>query len=171
MKTLHILIFALIISNISIAQTQDIIGETSKDEILSTPHQSWFTENYQDYKPQPESVEQLKHILKKNNYRVEIYFGTWCSDSQREVPRFIKLLEKTEFNFEQLKLVAVGRDKKVPNVSKKKQKSLNIINVPTIIVYQGGQELNRFVEYAQESLEQDMLKIFSKENYKHSYQQ
>lgn len=170
MKFLNTLFFIIISTTLSIAQNQDIIGETSKEKLLSTSHQGWFNSNYEDYKPKSETIEKLNHIFNKNDFKVEVYFGTWCSDSQREVPRLIKLLEKANFDFDQLMLVGVGRDKKVPNVSDKQQRLLNITNVPTIIVYQDGQELNRFVEYAQESLEKDMLKIFTKEKYKHSYQ-
>ena len=169
MKALY-LIFILLVANLSIAQNQNIIGETNKVDILSTSHRNWFEDNYQNYKPQPESIKQLKALFKKNDYSIEVYFGTWCSDSQREVPRLIKLLEKANFNFDHFELVGVGRDKKVPNVSKEQQKKLHITNVPTIIVYQNGHELNRFVEYAQESLEKDLIKIFSKQPYKHSYQ-
>ena len=169
MKALY-LIFILLVANLSIAQNQNIIGETNKVDILSTSHRNWFEDNYQNYKPQPESIKQLKALFKKNDYSIEVYFGTWCSDSQREVPRLIKLLEKANFNFDHFELVGVGRDKKVPSVSKEQQKNLHITNVPTIIVYQNGHELNRFVEYAQESLEKDLIKIFSKQPYKHSYQ-
>lgn len=171
MKSLYILCFALFITNISIAQDKEIIGKTTKQKILSTSHHNWFDENYQDYIPQPNSIKQLKELFKQNNYRVKVYFGSWCSDSQREIPRLLKLLEVANFNFDHLELVGVGRDKKVPNVSKEQQESLNITNVPTIVVYKNAKELNRFVEYAQQSLEKDMLKIFKEESYKHSYQQ
>jgi hypothetical protein len=44
------------------------------------------------------------------------------------------------------------------------------MNVPTIIVLdENGKELNRYVEFAQESLEEDLLKILSRQSYKHVY--
>ncbi|NBC57008.1 MAG: glycerophosphodiester phosphodiesterase [Bacteroidetes bacterium] len=169
MKSLYFFI-ALMVLNISLAQDRDIVGETNKEDIRSTSHRNWFEANYQNYKPQPQSIKQLNELFNENDFSIQVYFGTWCSDSQREVPRLIKLLEESNFNFNHLELIGVGRDKKVPNVSKAQQRKLNITNVPTIIVYQDGEELNRFVEYAQESLEKDLIKIFSKQPYKHSYQ-
>jgi thiol:disulfide interchange protein len=69
-----------------------------------------------------------------------------------------------------LRLVAVDSNKVVTSLSEVERKSLNIINVPTIIVYDdNGDELNRYVEFAQESLEEDLLKILSREDYKHIY--
>ncbi|WP_445159275.1 thioredoxin family protein [Mesohalobacter salilacus] len=168
LKYLFIVVF--LISNFTFSQDNNLVGELKKEDILSSEHKKWFDENYDNYKPQPETIEQLKHLFKNNNFNIEVYFGTWCSDSQREIPRLLKLLEKSGFNFNNLKLVGVDRSKIVPNISEKKQEALNITNVPTIIVYQNNKEINRFVEYAQESLEKDLLKIFSKQPYKHSYQ-
>jgi thiol-disulfide isomerase/thioredoxin len=96
--------------------------------------------------------------------------GTWCEDSQREFPVFIKLLDQIEFNFNNLTLVGVDEDKIVPNLSEKEREKLNVFNVPTIIVYdKNGKEVNRFVEFPQQTLEEDLLKIFSGEDYKHVY--
>ena len=35
--------------------------------------------------------------------------GTWCDDSKRVVPRFIKILESVNFPMENLKIVAVNK--------------------------------------------------------------
>lgn len=160
----------LLICNFTFAQQENIIGKTNKQAILKSDHNSWYSENYKTYKPQPESIEKLNELLNNSDFKIEVYFGSWCSDSQRELPRLIKLLEYTKFNFDNLKLVGVGRDKIVPNVSEEQREQLNVNNVPTIIVYKDGKEINRFVEYAQESLERDMIKILSNQTYKHSYQ-
>ena len=158
------------ICSFTYAQQEDILGKISKQDILKSNHYSWYSENYKSYKPQPKSIDNLNELLNNSDFEIEVYFGSWCSDSQRELPRLIKLLEYTKFNFDNLKLVGVGRDKIVPGISQKQREQLNVTNVPTIIVYEDGQEINRFVEYAQESLEKDMIKILSKQNYKHSYQ-
>jgi thiol-disulfide isomerase/thioredoxin len=166
----NLLTFAFILSLVSLTAAQEnIIGQTSKDEILKSEHQSWFNDTYSAYKPEAEITNELTHIFKKNDFKVDVYFGTWCSDSQREVPKLIKLLELSQFNFKNLELIGVDEDKVIPGISKEKRKELNVFNVPTIIVYQNDKEINRFVEYAQESLEKDMLKIFSKKSYKNSY--
>lgn len=169
MKNLILFIFTVSFVNNVTAQ-DNIIGETSKKEILKSEHSSWYNETYSSFTPNPETIKELAHIFKKNNFQIDVYFGSWCSDSQREVPKLIKLLELSQFDFENLKLVGVDRDKVIPGISDERREELNVFNVPTIIVYEDGKELNRFVEYARESLERDLLKIVSKKTYKNSYQ-
>ena len=84
--------------------------------------------------------------------------GTWCGDSKRETPKFYKILEEANFNLKNLELVQYNRSKKLQIIFKK---VLNIIKVPTFIFYKKGKEIGRYVEYARESLEKDMLKIVS----------
>jgi hypothetical protein len=71
-----------------------------------------------------------------------------------------------DFNFKNLDLVTVNRFKKTPE---NLQEGLNILKVPTFIFYKKGKEIGRYVEYARESLEEDMLKIVSGKAYKHAY--
>ena len=161
--------FAFLTSFHSFSQNTMIIGETSKDELSNNSNFEWFDTNYNNFKTQPELLAQIKRLLKKNKYTIEVYFGTWCSDSQRELPKLIKILDESNFNYKKVKLVGVPESKEVPDVTENESKRLNIINVPTIIVYENGKEVNRFVEFPVETLEQDLIKIFSKEPYKHSY--
>ena len=156
---------------VTYSSAQDnIVGKTNKSEILkSKQHRSWFNDVYNSYQPEPETIEELIHLFKNNDFHVDVYFGTWCADSQREVPKLIKLLEEGQFNFKNLNLIGLDRDKIIPGIPEEQRKELNVFNVPTIIVYEDGKEINRFVEYARESLERDLLKIFSKTPYKNSY--
>ena len=167
MKNPIIFLFAVLISTTTFSQ--NIIGDTSKEELLDSKHKSWFSKGYDNYSPDEEVLKQLNKYLKKKKYTIEVYFGTWCGDSKREVPKIIKLLEESKFKMDRLKLVGVNRRKQVPNVSDEESKALNIKRVPTLIVYKKGKEINRFVEYAQETLEKDLLSVFTDENYKHSY--
>ncbi len=153
----------------AISQKKMITGETSKEELMNNSDFDWFSTNYNNFETEPELTKKIKRLLKKNKYTIEVYFGTWCSDSQREVPRLIKILDDSKFKYKRLQLIGVPRNKVVPNVSDEKRKELNIERVPTIIIYEDGKEVNRYVEYARESLEEDLLKILSKEPYKNSY--
>ncbi len=146
-----------------------IIGETNTNTLESETYSDWYSEQYKSYKPNERVVEKIKYLLRDNNYSIDVYFGTWCSDSQRELPKLIKLLRLADFDMNKLNLTGVDRNKVVPNITDEERAQLNITNVPTIIVYKDGKEFNRFVEYAQESLEQDFLKIVSGSAYKHSY--
>ncbi|AFU67628.1 protein with tryparedoxin/glycerophosphodiester phosphodiesterase domains [Psychroflexus torquis ATCC 700755] len=147
-----------------------MLGEFNLEELKATKNKEWFNISYEKYSPNPEALKKLTSEVEKENFHIEVYVGTWCPDSQREFPQLIKLLDQVNFDMDNLKLVGVDRDKVVPNLSEAERKSLNIMNVPTIIILdENGKELNRYVEFAQESLEEDLLKILSRQSYKHVY--
>jgi thiol-disulfide isomerase/thioredoxin len=93
--------------------------------------------------------------------------GTWCEDSQHQVPGFYQVLEQLKFDEKQVSLIIVDRTKTTPDHL---EKDKNITNVPTFIFYKNGKELQRIVESPVESLEKDMLKIVSGQPYKHTYE-
>ena len=167
MKKLSIILLLFIFPLIVKAQDDEVnlIGIHTKSDFLKPPYAGWFNENYNDYKPDQNVVNALKNHLK--DVKIKAFMGTWCSDSQHEVPRFFKLMEQAGFDFKNLTLVAVNRDKETPDHL---EAGMNITNVPTFIFYKNGKEIGRFVEYPRETLEKDILKIVSGKPYKHSYE-
>lgn len=147
-----------------------ILGEFKLKDLKSSNNRIWFENNYESFTLKPEVVDRIGDFVKKENFEIVVYMGTWCEDSQREFPGFIKILDQVNFDYNDLTLIGVDEDKVVPNVSNEKRNQLNVFNVPTIIVYdEQGEEVNRFVEFPQETLEEDLLKIFSRQDYKHVY--
>ena len=142
----------------------DLVGIANKESFNQAPYKTWFDQKYDAYTLDVASISDLKQQLK--GVKIKGFMGTWCGDSKREVPRFYKILEATDFNLKNLELITVNRRKKTPDDL---QKGLRIIKVPTFIFYKNGKEIGRYVEYARESLEKDMLKIVSEQGYKHSY--
>ncbi|QOD60172.1 thioredoxin family protein [Polaribacter haliotis] len=142
----------------------DLIGFANKESFMQAPYNSWFTQKFDNYTPDEATIEALKKELK--GYKIKGFMGTWCGDSKRETPHFYKILEQANFNFKNLDLVTVNRSKKTPD---NLQEGLDIKRVPTFIFYKDGKEVGRYVEYARESLEKDILKIVSRQPYKHSY--
>ena len=66
-----------------------------------------------------------------------------------------------------LSSVFVNSGKRTPD---NLQRGFEIIRVPTFIFYdKDGKEIGRYVEYARETLEKDILKILTGKEYKHSY--
>ena len=92
--------------------------------------------------------------------------GTWCEDSEREVPAIFKLLDAVNFDQNKIDIYAMSEEKTTPENF---ENGLNIIKVPTLIFYKNGKELNRFVEFSIVSLEDDIKKIVSGEKYQHAY--
>ena len=143
----------------------NLVGITNKENFLQEPFSSWFTTNYEDYKLNEEVIEKLKPLLKE--VTIKAFMGTWCGDSKEQTPVFYKILDKAEFNYNNLEFIAVDRSKSTPN---NLQEGFNIERVPTFIFYKEGKEIGRFVEYPRETVEADILKIISGEPYKHSYE-
>ena len=143
----------------------DLVGHANKSSFDDASFSRWFTPKYNNYKPDANTIKELKKSLK--GVTIKGFMGTWCGDSKRETPHFYKILEQADFNLKNLDLITVNRGKKTPD---NLQEGLNIIKVPTFIFYKNGKEIGRYVEYARESLEKDMLKITAGKEYKHSYQ-
>ena len=92
--------------------------------------------------------------------------GTWCEDSQNQVPKFYKILNDIHFPEDKVTLITMLRDKTTPEAF---EKNLYITNVPTFIFFENDKELNRIVESPVENLEKDMFTILSKKPYRHIY--
>jgi thiol-disulfide isomerase/thioredoxin len=143
-----------------------LVGKIMKSELQLDPFVTWFNPGERDYTPKPATIAALKKISKED-LTITIFMGTWCSDSQTQVPRFYKILTEMEFDTNNLTLIAMTKDKTTPE---KYEQALKITNVPTFIFYKKGTELQRIVESPVETLEEDMLKILSGMPYKHTYE-
>jgi thiol-disulfide isomerase/thioredoxin len=139
-------------------------GEFSRSQLQSSNHNRWFMENYNAHPLNETLVSQMDSIF--SEIEVTIYMGTWCEDSQREVPGFFKIIDALEANDQIKRLVGLNEDKISHDGSAEKA---GITNVPTIIFSKKGQEINRIVEFPMISLEQDMLDILQGKAYKHAY--
>lgn len=109
-------------------------------------------------------VANLKSDL--SEYTITAFFGTWCGDSKKELPRFYKILDTVNFPLERLTVVGVARNRDNYKQSPGgEEEGLNIHRVPTFIFYKDGKEVNRIVEHPVKTLEDDMAKILRLENY------
>lgn len=172
MKFILVLLFSIILTSCNAQQeitaaknkSGDLVGYANKESFNASPYKSWFTQKLNAYTPDEATITLLKPALK--GVTIKGFMGTWCGDSRRETPHFYKVLELTGFNLKKLQLITVNRSKKTPD---NLQEGLDIKRVPTFIFYREGKEIGRYVEYARESLEKDMLKIVSGKAYKHAY--
>lgn len=146
-------------------QTDLLIGQIQLQDLQKAPFKRWFDPMYKSYKPDETSMATIKEHI--NDYEILMFMGTWCADSQREVPKFYKILELSDYDLDKLEVRAVREDKTLPNDG---QKEYDVIYVPTIIFFKDGEEVGRFVEFPQEEIEQDIAKIVSGQDYKHPYE-
>ena len=152
----------------AMGQEQDqgelLLGKIGIEALQSGIYRDWYTANHEDYEVNMSLVHEFKKDLKA--YHLLLFMGTWCSDSQREVPRLMKILETANFPMDKLKIVALDREKRSPNGE---EWGLAVHWVPTLLFLKEGKEINRIVESPLSSLEADMLAIVSGEPYKNLY--
>ena len=146
-----------------------LLGRITAQDLGQEPYGEWFTEPYINYTPNPEILAGLKDVAGKD-LDITVFFGTWCPDSQREVPRLLKLLDLMEFPTDRLTLVAVDGDDEAKKRSPGgEEKGLEVYKVPTLVFSRDGAEIARMVEHPVLSLERDLLAILSGQDYMPSY--
>jgi len=137
-------------------QNPMLVGKIKRTHLQTTDFNTWYQKEYTEYKPDANTILQLKPLLK--GVRIVLVMATWCSDSRREVPRFYQILDQAGFKEKRMSVLCVDRDKKA---GKFESSSLDIKLVPTFIIYKKGREWGRIIETPVESLEKDLLKILS----------
>lgn len=148
--------------------TTHLLGIHPIADLRQVPFADWFLPNYQAYQPDSLLIPKIKELLKGKT--LQIFLGTWCGDSKREVPRMLKILAAAGYDSSKLQLVFVNNS---PEQYKKspghEEQGKNIVRVPTLIVYKGKTEIGRFIEYPKESIEKDLLKMLQGEPYEPNY--
>lgn len=135
-----------------------LYGYSDISGLKSMPYLEWFESEYNNYIPEISALNQISQKGLIKNYRIRIVMGTWCSDSRREVPRFIKILEGLDYPMESLIIINVDTDKQAKKTFADK---MDIKRIPTFVIYNYGVEIGRIVESPEISLEKDLLKIIS----------
>jgi len=131
-----------------------LTGYCNLDAFKDTSFSWWWNSSYNLYDVDINIVDEFAEEL--SDVDIKIILGTWCSDSRREVPHLIKILEETGYPVDHIIMIAVNRDRVCNGIETNK---LNIELVPTFIFYRNGKEIGRIVESPAESLEFDIQKI------------
>lgn len=146
-----------------------LLGKIDKNGLQGENYTTWFTKNYNEYKPNITIINAIASELK--TYSIKLFMGTWCGDSKKEVPRLYKVLEACNFPLTQLENVALSRKAGMYKQSPQHEEAgLNIHRVPTVIFYKNGKEINRIVEHPKQTFEKDIEAIITNNNYKSNYQ-
>lgn len=169
MKRFSLFLF-LLTTSFLMAQTPPTYTDTRGNTQLCGPFElatlqtdknfsGWFQENY----------EALTGVFGKDTWaknlqdtKVEIFLGTWCSDSQYLVPRFVKLWDELGLDREQLHFVAVyGSDVegKYKLSTNGEEEGKYIHRMPTIIISRDKVEIGRIVESPASDLNIDVAKM------------
>ena len=136
-----------------------LLGYFTRQMMTRPPHSEWFQKGYDEYRFNDEAVKKLT-VLGKEELTIKIVMGSWCPDSRREVPRFMKILDTWKFTPENITYIGVDDSKFSPVGGYDK---LDIQRVPTFIIYKNNIEAGRIIENPVTSLEQDMVDILTRE--------
>jgi thiol-disulfide isomerase/thioredoxin len=137
-----------------------LVGYCNRDgfSTINSIFDSVYKAEYAIYQADSETMNQLAGKLK--GIKITLVMATWCGDSRDWVPHFYKIMDELNFNYKNLTLICVDREKKAPGTI---VEELNIEKVPTFIIYRKKKELGRIIEVPVDILEKDILKILQQQ--------
>jgi hypothetical protein len=136
----------------SFAAGQELAGPVGREAVLE--HSPAWQDLVSAYQPKPEALEKLRGLGRE--VRIEVYFGSWCSDSMAHVSAYFKILDLLDTPLIQTAYFAVpeAKDKRAPYLNGRE-----IAKLPTFIVLIDGREAGRIVETPKKSVEEDLVRI------------
>jgi hypothetical protein len=87
---------------------------------------------------------------------IDVFLGTWCGDSRREISRLFRALEQVPEPWPfTIRWIAVDRAKSAPGYTE----GADLRFVPTLIVRRGGAEIGRLVETTPRAIERELVDL------------
>lgn len=146
----------------------NLLGVCTKERLQQAPFDSWFIKEYNSYPVDTLIANQLRSTLAGRRFR--IFMGTWCGDSQLQVPRIFKILDYCGVQSSSIQLILVSEaDSTYKQSPGHEERGLNIFRVPDLLVLHHGRESGRIVESPVQSLEKDLLAITTWQPYTPKY--
>lgn len=133
---------------------RDVVGLTSRDEIADA------LPAWRDAIAAAAPSDELSRALASvpPGAEIDVFLGTWCGDSRREVSRLFVALELAAaagpLPFT-VRFVGVDRAKEAPGLTE----GVGLRYVPTVIVRRDGVEVGRIVEHPPRPIEQELLDL------------
>lgn len=135
-----------------------LIGVITRADLERTPFSEWFQNRYASYTPAAPLLDEMRTRIA--DVSVEAYFGTWCGDSKRQVPRLLRVLKDAGFDESRLSLYGLSdrlmEFKQAPGRPEAKRR---VHRTPTFVLVRDGREIGRIVETPKVTLESDILGI------------
>jgi hypothetical protein len=127
------------------------VGRITREQL--TPA---FLTAYDTVHVQTEFVDMIRQA--NSGVHVVVFLGTWCSDSRREVPRFLKIVDSAGISMDRITLHALDRKKTSPDGAEVRY---GVERVPTFIFLKKEAEIGRIIESPKTTLEGDILTILA----------
>jgi len=142
-----------------------LLGKIAPSALQQQPFSEWYNKEFAAYRADTQITDSLKPLAGDLQY--EIFLGTWCGDSRREVPRLMKIMESLKIKPSAITMIAVGnRDTLYKQSPAHEEAGKRITRVPHLNIYRNGIEIGRITETPVSSWEKDMLTIMQGKPYK-----
>jgi hypothetical protein len=148
----------------SIIRETVLIGYVNRANLNFLKFQAWFKPEYVNIKI-PEGWSANYSPLTKN-LEFKLFLSAWCGDTQREFEGIFKLLDLLGISENRIEMDSISEYKDSPLGY---EKEFDILNIPTHIFIEDGNELNRIVEFPFESLVEYFSKILKNLPHEDSY--
>jgi hypothetical protein len=135
-----------------------LYGYCNREGLSEDSFGEWFKPEYEKYVVDQVTLSKLDQEQLQIT-GITVVMGTWCSDSRREIPRFIKIIDELGLEVNAINMICVDRARQADVTE---LADLQIELVPTIILSREDNELGRIIESPKKSLEADMVDILSK---------
>ena len=106
------------------------------------------------YKPNQAAIEYLQSY--RRNVTVKVFLGTWCIDSIRNVPAYLKTKEILGDSNYKTTYIGVNRDR---SDGAGMTRAYNVTTSPTFIFEIDGREVGRITQKPRKTIEEDMVDI------------
>lgn len=134
-------------------------GIFSFRDMEEEPTFSWLPHGMDEYKADATATDYLQKTI--SGYKLLIFLGTWCEDSQNMIPKLFKILNDINIAWEDLEMVGMDRAKTTTTTTGQQlAKQYNITLLPTIVVLNyKDEEIGRITETVSKSVEWDLVGI------------
>ena len=161
MRTLKDVFFIIAVVFIGCSGSKEVATEKMAlgwvdRSVINEPEYNAFKTTFDTVHVDEQFAEMISEM--KGDVDVTVFFGTWCGDSKRQLPKFLKVADKAGIPSEKIKLYGVDRTKKSADGLTEKY---NIQRVPTFLFFKNGVELGRIVETPHTTIEGDIITILA----------
>lgn len=135
---------------------QILLGSVHKSILIKhNTTKNWFEPSYSNYQIDTNIIKELKSFVKP--MQVLVFAGSWCSDTQRELPKFCKIADAIGLNQNQIEIHLLNEEKKGFYIN---ESVFHVKAVPTFIFMENGKEIGRIIEMSTQLFEKEWLDIY-----------
>ena len=138
-----------------------LLGKINRAAFSDTLYSLWFDANYENYQID-DSIISKPTTMAPEDIKIKIFMATWCGDTKRNMPRFLKVIDQLDIKASQIEYYAMdARRDNYKQTHGDFEKGMNIHRVPTFIIEHDNHEVGRIVEHPMNTLEMDLIQILN----------